>query len=100
MQKKEQQNEARIGGSELNAGLGDWISVNDRLPPFNKYVACINTDTLENTGGAFDACVHQCAYLSNSFGEGIHKFWSVYGQRGLCLDAFTHWYPLPESPNV
>ena len=99
MSNEHTENEARISGSGLNAGLGVWVSVNDHLPPFNKYVACINVDSIENTDGAFDTCVHQCAYLSN-FGEGIHKFWSVYGQRGMCLDAFTHWCHLPETPNV
>ena len=87
-----------IAPSALNAGLG-WISINDRLPPFNQYVACIDVNTNENTGGAFDTCVHQCAYLSNSFGDGVHRYWSVIGSRGMCLDAFTHWYPLLPPPN-
>ena len=80
--------------------MSEWIPVGEALPPFNTYVACINVNTYENTGGAFDTPIHQCAYLSNSFGEGIHKYWSVYGSRGLCLDAFTHWTPLPDASDL
>ena len=72
----------------------EWISIEDRLPNIGQMVTLMNTKRYANNGElkVDNEHVVQSGYLNN-FGS---DYWSVYGERALCLNAFTHWTPLPE----
>lgn len=74
----------------------DWINIDDRLPELHKHVALMDTNRYANNGSLTLENEHvvQVGFL-NDWGE---KYWSVYGERGMSLNAFTHWHPLPEPP--
>ena len=76
----------------------EWISVKDRLPELGIIVALMDCTTYRNNGDMKMNNPHvvQAGYL-NEFGGG---YWSVYGERGMEIDAFTHWMPLPEPPEA
>ena len=40
MKNQEMNDEAFIGGSGLNAGLGEWISIKDKLPDEDGILSC------------------------------------------------------------
>ena len=72
-----------------------WISVEDRLPEPGLMVALLDENRWMNTGDDSEKNVCQCGYLS-CLGK---PYWSIYGERGAVVNAFTHWMPLPEAPN-
>ena len=72
-----------------------WVPVSKRLPDLHQSVALLNVSRWENC--SFDRNVHQCGYLED-YGSG--PFWSVYGERGVMLDAHTHWTSLPAAPSA
>jgi hypothetical protein len=76
--------------------MSNWISVKDRLPEINQVVGLLDTNRWMNTGtDEFDANWHGAGYLCE-FGD---KYWSVFSEtRAWCLDAVTHWMPLPAPP--
>lgn len=78
--------------------MREWISVNDQLPEIGQVVALTNNDIWMNTGTMHDpeGCNwHGAGYLCE-FGN---KYWTVFGEsRSQCLDAVTHWMPLPLPP--
>lgn len=91
---------------ELNAApvaqQQGWISIKDRLPPENQMVALVDEETWVNTGHKdLDLNLYAAGYLT-IYGElDCHKSWSVYhAPRGLILEAFTHWMPLPAAPST
>lgn len=70
-----------------------WISITDRLPEPNQVVCLVDENRWRNTGGDFDVNVHACGYLAS---VGHQMYWSCFSEpRGLTLDAFTHWTPVP-----
>ena len=73
-----------------------WISVEERLPEIGQMVVLMDINRYANNGElkVDNEHVVQAGYLN----EFRTKYWSVYGERSLCLDAFTHWQPLPSPP--
>jgi hypothetical protein len=78
----------------VNADLR-WIAVADRLPELHQSVALINIDQYENVAGDWSRNTHAAGYLEDA---GNQKYWAIRGERGSCLDAYTHWLPLPGAP--
>jgi hypothetical protein len=74
-----------------------WIPVSERLPDPDQVVALMNDDVWMNTGAdGFDCNWHGAGYLVNSTPR---PYWAVFGEtRAQCLDAATHWMPLPAAP--
>jgi hypothetical protein len=87
------------GTQEAPEGVRDgWISVGERLPELYQTVALLDEKRWMNTGSD-DHSVnwHGSGYLCE-FG---HKYWSIFGEmRSQCLDAVTHWMPLPAAPST
>lgn len=78
----------------LEAVASAWIPIADRLPELNQSVALCHEDQYENTGGDWTRNLHAAGYLSDCGGP----YWSIRGERACCLDAYTHWMPLPVVP--
>lgn len=74
-----------------------WVSITDRLPDLYVTVALLDEERWMNTGSDdHNVNWHGAGYLCE-FGQ---KYWSVFGEtRSQCLDAVTHWMPLPQAPN-
>ena len=74
----------------------EWINIKDRLPELGIIVALMDFNRYRNDGDVEvnNPNVVQAGYL-NHFGS---DYWSVYGERGLEVDAFTHWMLLPDPP--
>ena len=74
----------------------EWISVKDRLPELHIVVALMDCTSYRNNGNqeVNNPHVVQAGHLTHFGGN----YWSVYGERGLEVDSFTHWMPLPEPP--
>lgn len=65
--------------------MGEWISVKDRLPRYNRYVLTF-TPTM-----AMPIVVDQyCGYWGDDDDEWYEGWWSK--------RKITHWMPLPEPP--
>lgn len=70
---------------------GEWISTTDLMPEINEYVL-LKADRYWNTpDGVPDMKVTATGYLADFGG----LYWSVFGERGLTIDSFTHWMPIP-----
>ena len=75
-----------------------WVSVAERLPRYGQMVALIDIERYANNGDikVDNEHVNMCGYLHN-FGS---DYWSIYGDRGTQVNAFTHWRPLPSPPTT
>jgi hypothetical protein len=75
-----------------------WISVEDRLPELWQTVALLDENRWMNTGSSdHNVNWHGAGYLCE-FGQ---KYWSIFGEmRSQCLEAVTHWMPLPAAPST
>lgn len=72
---------------------GEWISTKDLMPEINEYVL-LKADRYWNVpDGVPDMQVTATGYLTDFGG----KYWFVFGERGMKLDAFTHWVPIPRE---
>ena len=71
----------------------NWILITEQLPPFNELVALINIKRAQSDP-AGDYPVAYIGHLSK-FGD---MYWSIMGERGTCLNYFTHWAALPPFP--
>ena len=71
--------------------MGKWISVEDRLPERHQYVVLMADRFWNTPDGVPDMKVAAVGYLAG----GEQPYWSVFGERGFLLNAFTHWMPLP-----
>ena len=65
--------------------MGDWISVDDRLPEESGYVMAVHKSNLP-----FVVC----------YGVYGDEFTVVGGGEGSVVHEVTHWMPLPEPPNT
>lgn len=68
--------------SASNAGLGAWVSVNDRLPEPETDVLC---------AGTFGVPLFVAALFDGN--------WESFIDGGEKAREVTHWQPLPEAPN-
>ncbi|MBY8958342.1 MULTISPECIES: DUF551 domain-containing protein [Pseudomonas] len=76
--------------------MTEWIACSERLPEINQVVALLNTEVWMNTGSDDFHCNW---YGAGYLGEWGRKYWNVIGEsRAQCLDAVTHWQPLPAPP--
>lgn len=65
-----------------------WVPCSERLPIPGRPVELINLDRWLNTPeGVQELNIRACAYLT----EWGQKYWSVQGERGQDIDAYTHW---------
>lgn len=82
------QSRAGEGEAEANltTGLGAWISVDDRLPPFDEAVLA----HYANWGG------HGKNMLVARYVK-VLGWWDI--RRDKSMSGATHWMPLPEVPN-
>ena len=71
-----------------------WIDVRENLPEKGQYVLLLADRYWNVPDGVPDMKVTASGYLAE-FGR---LFWSVFGERSLDLDAFTHWMPIPDAP--
>lgn len=81
MDNTESKNEALIGGSELNDGLGAWISVLDRLPHPDAEVLWYSA----RSKSIFINCLRHG--VTGPYGENL-------------LPDIPYWMPLPKAPNL
>lgn len=75
-----------------------WVSITDRLPELRATVGLLDESIWMNTASD-DHSVnwHGVGYLC----ENGQKYWHVFGEaRAICLDAVTHWMPLPVAPQL
>jgi hypothetical protein len=80
---------------EREQAQGAWVDVQVTLPELERPVFLVDMNRLENTGTEGPRRHVQMAGYLNEFGG---HYWSVYGQRGMNLSAFTHWCYAPEEP--
>lgn len=76
-----------------------WISVKERLPEEYKLVALMNCGRHTHHvdfGDPATLPVVAAGYRSQRGGD----YWAVRAERALCIDAFTHWLPLPPPPEA
>lgn len=73
---------------------GAWIDVNHQLPEKGQYVILLADRYWNVPDGIDDMKVTATGYL-NEHGS---LYWSVFGERGFNLDAFTHWMLIPDAP--
>jgi hypothetical protein len=74
----------------------DWISVSDRLPPLYRQVVLMQVGRywcVPDCAG--DMHVNAIGYLADNYGR---EYWAIHGERGMEIDAFSHWMPLPAPP--
>ena len=85
--------------SALQKG-SEWVKVTDRLPEKHQYVLLI-TDRYWNTPeGVPDMNVSAVGYLEDFYIRSDQLYWSIFGERGMDLDAFEYWMPIPAYPKV
>jgi len=80
---------------KLYQGVEDatkWIAVKDSLPKKWQYVLLLADRYWNTPDGVPDMKVTASGYLA----EHGNLYWSVFGERGLDIDAFTHWMPIPD----
>ena len=70
-----------------------WIACSERLPDEGVVVALLDTNRYVAEERSIEHIMHIGCYRSLACG-----YWSVTGERGFVLDAFTHWMPLPAPP--
>ena len=70
-----------------------WCPVAKNLPEPGRQVVLINENRFWNTpDGVQEANVTAAGYLAYSH---TNPYWSIFGERGMELNAFTHWCYLP-----
>ncbi|MGI5825196.1 MAG: DUF551 domain-containing protein [Bacillota bacterium] len=85
--------------------VGEWISVEDRLPEKEKYVLLISKGWKNSQNDVYIGCLKDNAIEADPKGErnfwGIpteETDWSIYGWSYFKKPNVTHWQPLPEPP--
>ena len=77
------------------AGKSGWISIKDRMPDRHQYILLV----ADRYWNAPDAMGHPhvaaVGYLDEIGGQ---QYFSIFGERGMEIDSFTHWMPIPEYP--
>ena len=74
----------------------EWIKIKDRLPEKHQYVLLLADRYWNTPVGVPDmkvtasGCLAEHGTLHGTF------YWSVFGERGFDIDAFTHWMPIPD----
>ena len=77
------------------AGKSGWISIEDRMPDRYQYILLVNDrywNAPDEMGGPHVAAV---GYLDEIGGQ---QYFSIFGERGMEIESFTHWMPIPEYP--
>lgn len=69
-----------------------WIAIKDTLPEKHQYVFLLADRYWNTPDGVPGMKVTAAGYLAWN-GK---SYWSVFGERGFDIDAFTHWMPVPE----
>lgn len=70
-----------------------WIACSERLPEEGQVVVLLDTSRYVAEERSIEHVMHIGCYRSWSGG-----YWSVTGERGFVLDAFTYWMDLPAPP--
>lgn len=73
---------------------GEWVSTKDAMPEIHEYVLLMADRYWNTPEDVPEMKVTATGYLQD-YNNGL--FWSVFGERGMDLDAFTHWMPIPAS---
>lgn len=112
---KNTENEARIGGSALNGGLGGWIPITDSLPESGKPVLVACGKKVLRAAHAAKFALDEDNWGRWNDGEGADYNAAddtTYWPEGWCEwneheeihwqveSEPTHWMPLPKTPNV
>jgi len=87
-------NANEVTSPSLAPCYGAWIDVKEQLPEKGAYVILL-ADRYWNVPKGFDDMKVTATGYLNEHGQ---LYWSVFGERGFDLDAFTHWMPIPEAP--
>lgn len=78
-----------------------WVRITpETLPKVGQSVALVNVNRWENCPGTMRRNVHSVGYLTSMPGWTPSCWWSIRGERASELDAFTHWFPLPDAPGL
>jgi hypothetical protein len=81
--------------AEIEALRNPWISTKDRLPDPHVLVCLLNEDRFWSTPDDMTANVYAVGWLNTVHGQ---VYWSIPGERGSDVSAYTHWMPLPTPP--
>jgi len=73
-----------------------WISVEDRLPEYGKYILVIGTDAMQYGIERFHVCEMNDLEDGIEFKETRQFYWLT--ESGRKIDKVTHWQPLPPKP--
>ncbi len=72
---------------------GEWISMSDAMPELHEYVLLLADRWWNTPDGVPEMKVTAVGYLADSGGE----YWSILGERGMALNSFTDWMPMPPA---
>lgn len=73
----------------------NWIDIKDRIPDRYQYVLLI----ADRYWNAPDAMGHPHVAAVGYLDEiGGHQYFSIFGERGMKIDSFTHWMSIPDYP--
>jgi hypothetical protein len=81
--------------AEIEALRNPWVSTKDRLPDPHVLVCILNEDRFWSTPDDMTANVYAVGWLNTVHGQ---LYWSIPGERGSDVSAYTHWMPLPTPP--
>lgn len=75
-----------------SVNVGEWISVDERLPRYNDTVLVYRP-----TMGAKILADTYKGYYNEDTGD-WEEGWVNFGQNSIGMNVITHWMPLPEPP--
>lgn len=88
---------APSGSADAPEAADRWIPVSERLPAFFQPVALMHERTWLNTGDD----EHNINKVDAGYLQEFGNCWMTAGShRGMTLDAFTHWTPLPPGESA
>ena len=76
-----------------------WRDVREELPEPGRQALLMTTDRFWNVpDGVPEANVTATGYLSMPYQNDGSVYWAVFGERGMEIDAFTHWRYCDDGP--
>jgi len=76
----------------------EWISVEDRLPEYGKYVLVVGTNRMQYDIKRHHVCEMNDLEDGIEFKENGQFYWLT--ESGRRIDKVTHWMPLPQAPKT
>jgi hypothetical protein len=80
--------------------MSEWISIDDRLPAKHEVVALLHNDRWMNSPAHEPKGLNWHGVGSLDDAHSFRPYWDIIGvAEAQCIDAVTHWMPLPTPPN-